>query len=126
MLSSIKKVVLAGLIAGGAVATLSPVQAIAAPNNGGGVVYHKSDCGKWNVRFYGGGGSMSGSTCGYWLDPNLLRFIWSRDHNWSACDLAMTNHRLWSNAGFVPGFGTLNPTDQDIENAVAQTSRCGY
>ena len=39
-----------------------------ADDNGDGLVYHRSDCGYPNVRFYGAGGRWRGSICGRWLD----------------------------------------------------------
>jgi hypothetical protein len=45
-----------------------------APRNGGGIVYHRSDCSYGNVRFYGVGGDGPGSICGGWLT-----FKWQAD-----------------------------------------------
>lgn len=53
-----------------------------APRNGGGIVYHRSDCSDGNVRFYGVGGEGPGSICGSWL-----AFRWQADivhsFNWN-------------------------------------------
>jgi hypothetical protein len=38
-----------------------------AGRNGGGFVYHRSNCGYPNVRFYCCGGDGPGSGCGYWV-----------------------------------------------------------
>jgi hypothetical protein len=38
-----------------------------ADQNGGGIVYHRSDCGYPRHRFYGNGGDWAGSACGYWI-----------------------------------------------------------
>ena len=67
--------------------------ALAAPNNGYGIVYNKSDCGGdgsyYNVRMYGNGGRWSGSACGFWgLDKKRRKQVWSNgDHNWSQDEL---------------------------------------
>jgi hypothetical protein len=67
--------------------------AVAAPNNGHGIVYNKSDCGGdgsyYNVRMYGNGGRWSGSACGSWgLDRDRRIKVWSNgDHNWSQDEL---------------------------------------
>lgn len=37
-----------------------------AARNGGGIVYHRSDCSYGYVRFYGFGGDGPGSVCGTW------------------------------------------------------------
>ena len=75
-----------------------------AAKNGDGIVYHRSDCGYPNVRFYGGGGAdgFSGSKCGIWgLDPVVSRIVWYANspgnkndnnfsgtgHNWSSYEL---------------------------------------
>ena len=47
-----------------------------ADNNGDGIVYHRSDCGYPNVRFYGAGGRWGGSGCGYWLSHVQ---VWSKE-----------------------------------------------
>jgi hypothetical protein len=130
MLSSIKKVAIAGVIAAGAVATLIPVQAHAADKNGWGIVYHKSDCGRWNVRQYALGGDGAGSSCGYWVGPTQRMIIHMQDHNWSQCDLVnvMTikiktdtlnynNEPLWNHT---------NPTIEQVSGAVSQAQKCGY
>ena len=38
-----------------------------ADRNGGGIVYHRSNCGYPRHRFYGNGGDWDGSACGYWI-----------------------------------------------------------
>jgi hypothetical protein len=38
-----------------------------ADRNGGGIVYHRSDCGYPRHRFYGNGGDWAGSACGEWI-----------------------------------------------------------
>ena len=83
-----------------------------ADQNGGGIVYHPSDCGGGdsyvNVRFYGGGGAdgYPGSACGFWgVDRVKRKIIWYANspgnkndnnyngtgHNWSVDNLADTN-----------------------------------
>jgi len=44
--------------------------AFAAPDNGGGIVYNKSDYSPNYTRMYAFGGEGGGSSCGYWLDSN--------------------------------------------------------
>ena len=67
--------------------------AVAAPPNGSGAVYNKSDCGGegsyYNVRMYLNGGRWGGSACGFWgLDRDRRIKVWSNgDHNWSQDDL---------------------------------------
>ena len=142
MKSRIKTLVIAGMLSIGAYATLIHTQAHAAPNNGGGIVFHKSDCGAYNVRFYGGGGQFSGSACGYWIAELERTIIWAQDHNWSYCDLARVRETLtnWSNDGVKQGQGnnTKSSTQyvnffpiawalQDtVSSAIAQTGKCGY
>jgi hypothetical protein len=130
MISKFKTAMIAGVLAVGAVLTTIPVSAEAADNNGHGIVYHRSDCGNPNVRFYGDGGEWSGSTCGRWLDPILLMFVWSQDWNWSACDLARANNYFWRNAGYEFVSGNLNfapkITWQNINKARDDTPKCGY
>ena len=59
--------------------------AFAAPDNGGGIVYNKSDCSPNYTRMYAFGGAGGGSSCGYWLDSNAQAEVWSNgDHNWTA------------------------------------------
>lgn len=130
MISSIKTAMIAGVLAVGAVLTTIPVSAEAAGQNGHGIVYHRSDCGNPNVRFYGNGGEFSGSTCGRWLDPTLLMFVWSQDWNWSACDLAMANNKLWTQgttrAQYIGVTSFAIPTWEDIYSARDSTAKCGY
>jgi hypothetical protein len=73
-----------------------PVMA-ADTRSGGGIVYHRSDCGYPNVRFYGKGGEWDGSTCDkIWVNPvnwqTLNKFdfaiIHSFDFNFKAEELA--------------------------------------
>ena len=59
-----------------------------APQNGGGIVYHRSDCGYSNVRWYGAGGDGPGSACGTWGVPAWQRdVIHSFDWNFKTEDL---------------------------------------
>jgi hypothetical protein len=59
-----------------------------APRNGGGIVYHRSDCSYGNVRFYGFGGDGPGSACGTWaLAPYQRDIIHSFDWNFRTEDL---------------------------------------
>lgn len=65
-----------------------PASAYAAPNNGWGIVYNKSDCGVPNVRFYGLGGRGGGSTCGRWIDKTFACVVWSDSgHNFTDNDM---------------------------------------
>ena len=57
-----------------------------ADRNGDGIVYHRSDCGDNNVRWYGFGGDGPCSTCESWgLTDRAIRYI--HDH-------PETNHRI--------------------------------
>jgi len=50
-----------------------------ADKNGDGIVYHRSDCGDNNVRWYGFGGDAPCSTCESWgLTDKAIRYI--HDH----------------------------------------------
>ena len=49
-----------------------------ADNNGGGIVYHRSDCSYPQVNIYGAGGRWNGLGCGYWLSHAQ---IWSTEIN---------------------------------------------
>lgn len=47
-----------------------------ADKNGGGLVYHRSDCGDGYVRMYGNGGDFDGSVCGTWaLSDRAIAYI---------------------------------------------------
>ncbi len=63
----------------------------AAPRNGDGFVYNKSDCGRPNVRTYAFGGDGPGSACGcgrWSLSDAQCEKVWSDGgHNWTQCDL---------------------------------------
>jgi hypothetical protein len=142
MKSRIKTLVIAGMLSIGAYATLIPTQAHAAPNNGGGIVFHRSDCSAYNVRFYGGGGRYSGSTCGYWISELERTIIWAQDWNWSYCDLARVRGTLqsWSDKGITPTSGSNQSSNTQYVNffpivwalqdsvgsAIGQTGKCGY
>lgn len=69
--------------------TQTPLPGIkGAPRNGGGIVYHRSDCGYGYVRFYGFGGDGPGSACGTWaLAPYQRDIIHSFDWNFRTEDL---------------------------------------
>ena len=84
MKSSIKKTMKASLVVIAGLATLGLQQVQAAPKNGDGLVYHRSDCSPGHVRVYGGGGDFRGSTCGQWLAPEMIKVIWrgNGNHNW--------------------------------------------
>ena len=46
-----------------------------AAKNGDGIVYHPSNCGYPNVRWYGFGGDGPGQSCNTWsLSPGALKF----------------------------------------------------
>jgi len=49
---------------------------IDADNNGNGIVYHHSNCGRGNARFYGSGGAWPGSACGAWIVP--MDVVWTQ------------------------------------------------
>jgi len=91
MIAKLKTALITALLLVGAAATMMmPVQAQAAPNNGAGIVYHPSDCGRWNIRYYGSGGADGGSACGYWVRGELLGVLWNRgdrNHNYTHNEL---------------------------------------
>jgi hypothetical protein len=74
-----------------------------AAKNGGGIVYHRSDCGNESVRMYASGGDWSGSACGSWLDPELTKIVHNvgfkngapGDHNWTYCELTKASHEWY-------------------------------
>jgi hypothetical protein len=76
-----------------------------APKNGGGIVYHSSDCGSDYVRWYGFGGDGKGQPCDTWgLEPFKIDVIHSADWNFTAEDL----NRL---AFIRAGWAVLRETD---------------
>ena len=92
MFSTSIRSVLSASIAVAALALTVPAQVQAAPNNGHGIVYHPSDCGKGNVRQYGAGGRWAGSACGRWVAIVGWDDIWdamdrNRNHNWTYSEL---------------------------------------
>ena len=96
MFSTSIRSVLSASIAVAALALTVPAQVQAAPNNGHGIVYHPSDCGKGNVRQYGAGGRWAGSACASWVAPLWYPGVWdamNRNHNYTydeLCTLAQT------------------------------------
>ena len=87
--TSIRSVLSASIVVA-ALALTVPAQVQAAPNNGHGIVYHPSDCGRGYVRSYGAGGRWSGSACGRWLSQVGFYRVWDamdRNHNYTAYDL---------------------------------------
>ena len=101
MFSTSIRFVLSASIAVAALALTVPAQVQAAPNNGYGIVYHKSNCGKGNVRQYGAGGRWAGSACGSWVAMLWYPGVWeamSRGHNYTydeLCILAETVNKGW-------------------------------
>lgn len=89
MFSTSIRFVLSASIAVAALALTVPAQVQAAPNNGYGIVYHVSDCGRGNVRQYGAGGRWAGSACGSWVAmlwyPGVWEAMW--DHNYTYDEL---------------------------------------
>ena len=69
----------------------TPQPAAAAGQNGHGIVYHRSDCGYPNVRFYGNGGDWSGSTCDVWLDGTQAKCVWAGEYSNYNCDTIITD-----------------------------------
>ena len=101
MFSTSIRSVLSASIAVAALALTVPAQVQAAPNNGYGIVYHVSDCGRGNVRQYGAGGRWAGSACGSWVAMLWYPGVWeamSRGHNYTydeLCILAETVNKGW-------------------------------
>ena len=56
-----------------------------ADRNGGGLVYHRSDCGYPRHRVYGNGGRWDGSKCGYWKDA-LIPYVY-KDISFTEADV---------------------------------------
>ena len=67
-----------------------------AAKNGGGIVYHRSDCSSGLVRMYRDGGDGQGSACGAWISQDMARIVHDNgfkggapgDHNWTFYELA--------------------------------------
>ena len=84
-----------------------------ADQNGGGIVYHPSDCGGGdsyvNVRFYGGGGATGypGSICGQWVASVFAsRIVWyanspgnKNDNNFSGTGHKWSSYELNKDGG---------------------------
>ena len=122
MMSKLKTAIISSVFAVGALAALIPVPVHAADRNGYGIVYHRSDCGAYGVRQYGGGGDWSGSSCGYWIGEWDRMIVWSQDWNWSTCDLV--NTRAWA-----PGYGAgqyESPSWSKIYEARDRAGKCGF
>lgn len=76
---------------------------IDAPNNGWGVVYNRSDCGKGNVRWYSFGGRSPGSACSDWdllpyqitivrnANPPKIYLKNGETYNWNVVELLENN-----------------------------------
>jgi hypothetical protein len=91
--------------------TQAPLPVIkGAPQNGGGIVYHRSDCGYNNVRWYGAGGDGSGSACGTWGVPAWQRdVIHSFDWNFKTEDLTFVTLNTFNT---YQKFARWGPVDQ--------------
>ena len=55
-----------------------------ADRNGGGIVYHRSNCGYPRHRFYGNGGDWDGSACGNWVP--LIPYVY-KDISFTEADV---------------------------------------
>jgi len=75
-----------------AAATLLPGRSKGAPQNGTGIVYHRSDCSPNSVRWYGAGGEGRGQPCGqHLLERWQIDVIHSFDWNFRLEDLVWLN-----------------------------------
>ena len=85
--------------------------AVAAPNNGHGLVYHHSDCGEDYVRVYGDGGRMAGSICGTWLFTKFhTQVVHSTDYNFNVDQLAC----IYNQFSFQPYLTTYKISDDEL------------
>lgn len=93
-----------------------------ADKNGGGFVYHRSDCGSGYVRLYGGGGGegWTGSACGTWaLEDWQIDIIHKYDWNFKLEDLQqLKTYR----DGDLFGKGKLSP--EEFQLAVNRRAGC--
>ena len=75
-----------------AVENLLPGRSKGAPQNGTGIVYHRSDCSHHSVRWYGAGGEGRGQPCGqHLLERWQIDVIHSFDWNFRLEDLVWLN-----------------------------------
>ena len=97
-----------------------------ADRNGGGLVYHRSDCGYPRHRVYGDGGNWPGSLCGNWIvqiggnslcgvEINMHDVIWYGDYN---SFINTYNNIKNKNEG---GGGQHNWTEDEIKRFVANS-----
>ena len=103
-----------------------------ADRNGGGIVYHRSNCGYPRHRFYGNGGDWDGSTCGNWVgfvprticgykiyDHDVIwygdKYISKDDSRWSTSIRNTYNNIKNQNED---GGGRHNWTADEIDNVV--------
>jgi hypothetical protein len=69
-----------------------------APQNGGGIVYHRSNCGYGYVRWYGAGGEGPAQACGTWSLAAYQRdIIHSFDWNFRTEDLTWLHLYYFNN-----------------------------
>lgn len=76
--------------------------ALAAPNNGYGFVYHRSDCSPGEVNIYGNGGRWGGLGCGKWLSEFAMEVIHTTDYNFNVDQLTCLGNQFsfqyyWTN-----------------------------
>jgi hypothetical protein len=91
-----------------------------AKQNGGGIVYHRSDCGSGYVRWYSAGGNSPCSACEKWLlEDWQIDIIHQYDWNFKAEDL---NDLKTCRDGDIFGKGKLSP--EDFQRRVNWISGC--
>ena len=109
-----------------------------ADRNGGGIVYHRSDCGYPRNRFYGNGGDWDGSVCGNWIPidpfidrtlcgvdyPNLYAdVVWYGDYDSVRINDSATN--TYNNIKNEDGGGEHNWTSDEIQSVVVRMCALG-
>ena len=104
-----------------------------ADRNGGGLVYHRSDCGYPRNRVYGYGGNWPGSLCGDWIPippseyfcgvyyPHLYAdVVWYGDYNSTKNTFNNIKNKN------EDGGGEHNWTEAEINSVVSSLTGCSF
>jgi hypothetical protein len=83
-----------------------------AGRNGGGFVFHRSNCGYPNVRMYCCGGDGPSSACGYWVDTLTPYSIRCRNYNDPVCE------GYWMTYADIVWYGAPNDSYASIRNTI--------
>ena len=88
--------------------------ALAADNNGHGVVYHRSDCSPGYVRVYGDGGRGDGNFfgCGQFLSEFAMEVIHTTDYNFNVDQLTC----LGTQFSFQNYWANYHISDDELRN----------